>query len=74
MLGLSHIGIRDDFFSIGGDSIKVVILQEELSGLNLSSSAIFEGRTPEKSRCPFLRRAGKKTAMRVWIRAGTHTR
>lgn len=48
VLGLSHIGIRDDFFSIGGDSIKVVILQEELSGLNLSSSAIFEGRTPEK--------------------------
>lgn len=48
VLGLEHIGIRDDFFSIGGDSIKVVILQEELSGLNLTSSAVFEGRTPEK--------------------------
>lgn len=46
ILGVKQVGLDDDFFSMGGDSIKVVILQEELSALNLSSSAIFEGRTP----------------------------
>lgn len=46
VLGVKQVGLDDDFFSMGGDSIKVVILQEELSSLNLSSSAIFEGRTP----------------------------
>lgn len=48
VLGLDKVGAEDDFFAMGGDSIKVVILQDVLSKLQLSSSSIFEGRTPKK--------------------------
>lgn len=46
VLGVQQVGLNDDFFEMGGDSIKVVVLQEALSELSLSSNSIFEGRTP----------------------------
>lgn len=47
VLNIDKVGIIDNFFTLGGDSIKVVILQEELSDLNLSSGNIFECKTPK---------------------------
>lgn len=48
LLNISKVGVNDDFFSLGGDSIKVVMLQEELKEYNLSSGQIFTLRTPKK--------------------------
>ena len=47
ILKIEKVGVNDDFFSLGGDSIKVVMLQEELEDFNLSSAQIFSLRTPK---------------------------
>ena len=46
ILKLERVGIHDDFFALGGDSIKSVMLQETCGGLLLAVMDIFEGRTP----------------------------
>ena len=46
LLDVGKVGVNDDFFALGGDSIKVFMLQEELSDFSLSSSDIFSLRTP----------------------------
>ena len=57
VLGMEQVGIDDDFFMLGGDSIKVMRLQQqcerlrvgnETSGmvLNLTSKLIYKGKTP----------------------------
>ncbi len=50
ILGIADIGIRDDFFSLGGDSIKVLMLQKTLRnrGVEISASSVFDGKTPKK--------------------------
>ncbi len=47
LLKIEKVGVNDDFFALGGDSIKVVMLQEELSDFRLSSARIFSLRTPK---------------------------
>ncbi len=52
LLGLERVGVDDDFFALGGDSIKSVMLQEQLSGYCVSAKQIFEKRTPcEIAKC-----------------------
>ncbi|MBO5575368.1 MAG: amino acid adenylation domain-containing protein [Ruminococcus sp.] len=52
LLGLERVGVDDDFFALGGDSIKSVMLQEQLSGYSVSAKQIFEKRTPcEIAKC-----------------------
>ena len=52
LLGIEKVGIDDDFFMLGGDSIKTVMLQEKLSGYFVSTKLIFEKRTPcEIAKC-----------------------
>lgn len=46
VLAIDRIGRKDDFFTIGGDSIKAVRLQEFCQDLFLTSAQIFEGKTP----------------------------
>ena len=48
VLGAETVGIDDDFFSLGGDSIKVIMLQKALheAGIDVSSQTVFEARTP----------------------------
>ncbi len=50
VLVLSEIGIDDDFFSLGGDSIKVMMLQQVLKdmGITVAASDVFEAHTPER--------------------------
>ena len=47
LLSLERVGIHDDFFALGGDSIKAVRLQGLCPSLPLEVMDIFEGRTPE---------------------------
>ena len=48
VLGLEQVGINDDFYELGGDSLGSikVITESNLPGLN--ASEIFRGRTPKK--------------------------
>jgi non-ribosomal peptide synthetase component F len=48
VLKLNQVGINDDFYELGGDSLGSInlITESELPGLN--SSEIFRGRTPKK--------------------------
>ena len=47
VFGLKQSGINDDFFLLGGDSIKVMKLSTILKDLNLSSKTIYKERTPK---------------------------
>ncbi|MBR3537785.1 MAG: non-ribosomal peptide synthetase, partial [Eubacterium sp.] len=46
LLKVDRVGLNDDFFALGGDSIKVVMLQEALRSFHLSSDQILALRTP----------------------------
>ncbi|MBQ9595015.1 MAG: AMP-binding protein, partial [Synergistaceae bacterium] len=50
ILSVKQVGINDDFFSLGGDSIKVIMLQSALreKGFNISAGNIFEAPTPAR--------------------------
>lgn len=48
ILTLTRVGIDDDFFLLGGDSIKVMSLTLACPRLNLSLDDVYEGRTPRK--------------------------
>lgn len=44
---LDKVGIGDDFFMLGGDSIKVMKLQQICTNLGLTSKLIYKERTPK---------------------------
>ena len=48
VLGLSKVGIHDDFYELGGDSLGSIDLVSQCSLEGLSAGIIFRGRTPEK--------------------------
>ncbi len=48
VLGLTQIGINDDFFLLGGDSLRTIDLINECAGLRLKSADIYRLRTPAK--------------------------
>ena len=47
-LSVDHVGIDDDFFELGGDSIRVMEVQTLCPELKLSSRMIYANRTPKK--------------------------
>lgn len=47
VLGIENIGCRDDFFALGGDSIKAVMLISHLEQYAVTPMQIFEGKTPK---------------------------
>ena len=47
-LSIDRVGIDDDFFELGGDSIRVMEVQTMCSDLLLSSRMIYANRTPKK--------------------------
>lgn len=47
-LNIDHVGIDDDFFELGGDSIRVMEVQTLCPELTLSSQMIYVNRTPKK--------------------------
>ena len=48
VLGVSRVGIHDDFYEMGGDSLGSIQLVSECGLPGLSVSEVFRGRTPEK--------------------------
>ncbi|MGN1370477.1 MAG: amino acid adenylation domain-containing protein [Aristaeellaceae bacterium] len=69
VLKLEQVGVHDDFFMIGGDSIKAISLAGLCREMGLSVETIFQGRTPreiaallESSRATRPVRKGEKRA------------
>ena len=48
VLGLQRVGIEDDFYELGGDSLGSIDLVSQCSLEGLNAGTIFRGRTPEK--------------------------
>ena len=48
VFGLDRVGIDDDFFLLGGDSIRVMKLQQLCEELPLTTKMVSAGRTPRK--------------------------
>lgn len=48
VLGLDSIGIHDDFFLLGGDSLRTIRLATILDLPDIGVSDIYQGRTPQK--------------------------
>ena len=48
ILQLEKVGIDDDFVRLGGDSIRMMKVQNECPHLNLSSKMVYQLRTPRK--------------------------
>ncbi len=48
LFGLEQVGIDDDFFLLGGDSIRVMQLQQACPDLPLSAKTVSSQRTPRK--------------------------
>ena len=46
ILSVKQVGIDDDFFSLGGDSIKACVLQNKLESFGIKKSSVFEAHTP----------------------------
>jgi hypothetical protein len=49
VLGLAEVGVDDDFFALGGDSISSIqlVIEARSAGLGLSTRQVFELRTCE---------------------------
>lgn len=47
ILGIDKIGIKDDFYKLGGDSLKTMALLAKLGCEHLTASDIFKGCTPK---------------------------
>jgi len=48
VLGLSRVGIEDDFYELGGDSLGSIDLVGKCALEGLNAGLVFRGRTPEK--------------------------
>ena len=48
VLGLDRVGLHDDFYELGGDSLGSIDLVEQCGLRGMSAALIFRGRTPEK--------------------------
>ncbi len=57
VLGISKIGVTDDFYQLGGDSIGAIEVLTDCGLDGLSSNDIFRGHTPEKVAALYRERA-----------------
>ena len=48
VLGIGLVGVNDDFFDLGGDSLRSAVLISDLGDHGLTYSTIFDGRTPRR--------------------------
>ncbi len=60
VLGVDPVGVNDDFFDLGGDSLKSAYMLSELGDEGLTYSMIYDGRTPGGI-AELVRQAGMET-------------
>lgn len=64
ILGVENVGIDDDFFTLGGDSIKDAMVSAECSVYKISISDIFMWKTPRMIERLLLKKSGTKAVVR----------
>ena len=64
VLGVKDIGIEDDFFALGGDSIKCAMVAAQCEVYKISTADIFAGKTPLMIERLLLQKAGRKTLVK----------
>ena len=60
VLGVENVGIDDDFFALGGDSIKCAMVSEKCGVYKIAAADIFAGKTPRMIEHLLIQKAGKK--------------
>ena len=60
VLKLARVGVTEDFFEIGGDSIKAISLVDEIKAIELSSANIYKYRTAKKIAAFYENAAGEE--------------
>ena len=63
VLGIENVGIRDDFFQLGGDSLSVMRLLIYLDWEQLSSPDVYVGITPERIAAIYMKKISASSAM-----------
>ncbi|MEE3493126.1 amino acid adenylation domain-containing protein [Ruminococcus sp.] len=61
ILSVENVGIEDDFFALGGDSIKCAMIAEECKVYHVSTADIFAGKTPCMIERQLIEKANAKT-------------
>ncbi|MBR4241706.1 MAG: non-ribosomal peptide synthetase, partial [Eubacterium sp.] len=64
VLSVENVGVDDDFFALGGDSIKCAMAASECSLYKISTSDIFAGKTPRMIERLLIKKASKKTLVK----------
>ena len=59
VLSVENVGADDDFFALGGDSIKCAMVAAECDLYKISTADIFEGKTPRMIERVMIRKAAK---------------
>ncbi|MBQ1813558.1 MAG: AMP-binding protein, partial [Ruminococcus sp.] len=60
VLGVENVGVEDDFFALGGDSIKCAMVSEKCGVYKISTADIFAGKTPRMIERLLIQKASKK--------------
>ena len=60
ILGVENVGIDDDFFALGGDSIKCAMVSEKCGLYKFSTADIFAGKSPRMIERLLIQKASRK--------------
>ena len=64
VLSVEQVGIDDDFFALGGDSIKCAIAASECALYKISTADIFAGKTPRMIERLLIQKAANRTIVK----------
>ncbi len=64
VLGVENVGVDDDFFALGGDSIKCAMAASECALYKISTADIFAGKTPRMIERMLIKKASRKALVK----------
>ena len=64
VLGVENVGADDDFFALGGDSIKCAMVAQACAVYKITTADIFSGKTPRMIERLIIKKASKKKVVK----------